>query len=95
MPDAAPSVRARVAVLLSGTGSLCAALLAATDAPDYPARSWSSAPTGRPRLEHARRRGMPTFVCALADHPDRAAWDRALAAESPPTRPTWWCRPGS
>jgi phosphoribosylglycinamide formyltransferase-1 len=32
-------------------------------------------------LEHARRRGLPTFTCALADHPDRGAWDRALAAE--------------
>ena len=32
-------------------------------------------------LEHARRRGLPTFVCAVADHADRAAWDRALAAE--------------
>ena len=32
-------------------------------------------------LEHARRRGIPTFTCAVAEHPDRAAWDRALAAE--------------
>jgi phosphoribosylglycinamide formyltransferase-1 len=33
-----------------------------------------------PGLEHARRRGLPVFLTALADHPDRAAWDRALAA---------------
>jgi phosphoribosylglycinamide formyltransferase-1 len=32
-------------------------------------------------LGHARRRGLPTFTCAVADHPDRAAWDRALATE--------------
>jgi phosphoribosylglycinamide formyltransferase-1 len=69
-----------VVVLLSGTGSLCAALLAATDDPGYPA---TVVAVGGDRdaagLEHARRRGIPTFVCALRDHPDRAAWDRALA----------------
>ncbi|WP_283956342.1 formyltransferase family protein, partial [Blastococcus sp. CCUG 61487] len=32
-------------------------------------------------LEHARRRGIPTFVRPLGDHPDRSDWDRALAAE--------------
>jgi phosphoribosylglycinamide formyltransferase-1 len=79
----APTIpRARVAVLLSGTGSLCAALLAATDDPAYPA---TVVAVGSDRdatgLEHARRRGLPTFVCALGEHPDRNAWDRALAAE--------------
>ena len=82
MPSAAPSSRARVAVLLSGTGSLCAALLAATDDPGYPAEV---VVVGSDRtadgLAHARRRGLPTFTCRVADHPDRAAWDRALAAE--------------
>jgi phosphoribosylglycinamide formyltransferase 1 len=72
--------RARVAVLLSGTGSLCAALLAATDDPAYPAEvvvvGSDRAAEG---LEHARRRGIATFTCALREHPDRAAWDRALA----------------
>jgi phosphoribosylglycinamide formyltransferase-1 len=71
-----------VAVLLSGTGSLCEALLAATDDPAYPA---DVVVVGSDRdadgLEHARRRGIPTFTCAATDHPDRAAWDRALAAE--------------
>jgi phosphoribosylglycinamide formyltransferase-1 len=82
VPAASPSERARIAVLLSGTGSLCAALLAATDDPDYPA---TVVAVGSDRdaegLGHARRRGLPTFVCAVTDHPDRAAWDRALAAE--------------
>jgi formyltetrahydrofolate-dependent phosphoribosylglycinamide formyltransferase len=77
-----PTPRARVAVLLSGTGSLCEALLAATEDPAYPA---DVVVVGSDRdadgLEHARRRGIPTFTCAVADHPDRAAWDRALAAE--------------
>jgi phosphoribosylglycinamide formyltransferase-1 len=68
-------------VLLSGTGSLCAALLAAADDPGYPAEVVAVG-SDRPAegLEHAGRRGLPTFVCALRDHPDRAAWDRALAA---------------
>ena len=82
MPAPAPTPRARVAVLLSGTGSLCEALLAATDDPAYPA---DVVVVGSDReadgLEHARRRGIPTFTCAVSDHPDRAAWDRALAAE--------------
>ena len=77
-----PRSRARVAVLLSGTGSLCAALLDAADDPTFPA---DVVAVGSDRdaegLEHARRRGLPTFVCALADHPDRSAWDRSLAAE--------------
>ena len=80
MPAAASSPRARVAVLLSGTGSLCAALLAATDDAAYPAEVVVVG-SDRPAdgLEHARDRGVPTFTCALADHPDRASWDRTLA----------------
>ncbi len=76
-----PTSRARVVVLLSGTGSLCAALLDATDDPGYPV-DVVAVGADRPAagLEHAARRGIPTFVCALRDHPDRAAWDRALAA---------------
>ena len=80
VPAPVPAPRARVAVLLSGTGSLCAALLEATDDPGYPAEvvvvGSDRAAEG---LEHARRRGIPTFTCALADHPDRSAWDGALA----------------
>jgi formyltetrahydrofolate-dependent phosphoribosylglycinamide formyltransferase len=83
-----PTPRARVAVLLSGTGSLCAALLAAADDPGYPAEvvvvGSDRAAEG---LEHAHRRGLPTFVCRVADHADRGAWDRALAAEIGAHRP--------
>jgi phosphoribosylglycinamide formyltransferase-1 len=69
-------------VLLSGTGSLCAALLDATDDPAYPAEVvavGSDRPAGG--LDLAVRRGLPSFVCAVGDHADRAAWDRALAAQ--------------
>jgi formyltetrahydrofolate-dependent phosphoribosylglycinamide formyltransferase len=80
VPATEPVQRARVAVLLSGTGSLCAALLAAADDPAYPAEvvvvGSDRAAAG---LDHARRRGIPTFTCTLRDHPDRASWDRALA----------------
>ncbi|MGY1692241.1 phosphoribosylglycinamide formyltransferase [Geodermatophilus sp. SYSU D01105] len=88
MPAADRPPRARVVVLLSGSGSLCAALLAAADEPGYPA---TVVAVGSDRdaagLEHARRRGIPTFVRALRDHPDRAAWDRALAGAIAEHRP--------
>jgi formyltetrahydrofolate-dependent phosphoribosylglycinamide formyltransferase len=70
-----------VVVLLSGTGSLCAALLDAADDPAYPAQVVAvGADRDATGLEHARRRTLPTFVCPLPGHPDRAAWDRELAA---------------
>jgi phosphoribosylglycinamide formyltransferase 1 len=78
-PESSP--RARVVVLLSGTGSLCAALLDAADDRAYPAEVVAvGSDRAASGLDHARRRGLPTFVCALGEHPDRAAWDRALAA---------------
>lgn len=81
MPAPEPTPRARIVVLLSGTGSLCAALLAATEDAAYPAEVVAvGADRDAPGLQHARDRGLPTFVCALAEHPDRASWDRALAA---------------
>lgn len=80
--------RARVVVLVSGTGSLCAALLAAADDPTYPVEVVAvGADRPAPGLEHARRRGIATFVCPVGDHPDRGAWDRALAAELARHRP--------
>ena len=88
MPDAEPFPRARVVVLLSGTGSLSAALLAAADDPDYPVTVVAvGSDREAPGLEHARERGIPTFVCSVRDHPDRASWDRALAAGIAAHRP--------
>ena len=81
MPAADPTPRARVVVLISGTGSLCAALLDATGDPGFPATVVAvGADRDAPGLQHARRRGLPTFVVPLREHPDRAAWDRALTA---------------
>jgi phosphoribosylglycinamide formyltransferase 1 len=80
VPAAQPDPRVRVVVLLSGTGSLCAALLDATDDPAYPARVVAvGSDREAPGLRHATRRGLPTFVVRPADAADRAAWDRALA----------------
>ncbi|SNR99618.1 phosphoribosylglycinamide formyltransferase-1 [Geodermatophilus pulveris] len=88
MPAAEQSARARVVVLLSGTGSLGEALLTAAEAPDYPAGVVAvGSDRDAPGLEHARRRGVPAFTCALRDHPDRATWDAALAAAIAAHRP--------
>ncbi|MEI4272380.1 phosphoribosylglycinamide formyltransferase [Klenkia sp. LSe6-5] len=78
---------ARVVVLLSGAGSLCAALLAA-DAPSFDVVA-VGADRRAPGLVAARERAVPTFVVPLGDHPDRAAWDTALAAEIAVHRPDW------
>ncbi|MGY1735273.1 phosphoribosylglycinamide formyltransferase [Geodermatophilus sp. SYSU D00684] len=79
MPGPESSPRARVVVLISGTGSLCAALLEAADDPGYPAQVVAvGADRDAAGLAHARLRGLPTFTVALRDFPDRAAWDRAL-----------------
>jgi phosphoribosylglycinamide formyltransferase-1 len=85
------AVPARVVVLLSGAGTLCAALLAAAAAPEYPVEVVAVG-SDRPDaagLAHARERSVETFVTALRDHPDRAGWDRALAAELTARRPDW------
>lgn len=69
----------RLVVLVSGSGTLLQALL---DAPDLPARVVA---VGADRecvgLERAAAAGVQTFVERVADHPDREAWDAALAAD--------------
>ena len=86
MPPDRPTP-ARVVVLLSGAGTLCAALLAA----DEP--SFAVVAVGADReaagLAAARARGLPTFTVPLAAHPDRAAWDAALAAAIAAHWPDW------
>ncbi|HEX5333818.1 MAG TPA: phosphoribosylglycinamide formyltransferase [Cellulomonas sp.] len=72
---------ARVVVLVSGGGTNLAALLAAHSEPAFGARvvgvlSDDPAAGG---LEVARAAGVATAVVRIADFPDRAAWDLALA----------------
>ncbi|SHJ31012.1 phosphoribosylglycinamide formyltransferase-1 [Tessaracoccus bendigoensis DSM 12906] len=71
----------RVVVLLSGTGTLCQALIDAIDAGDVDAEvvavvSDQSTAEG---LERARRRGIPAVAHPFIKGSDRATWDSKLA----------------
>lgn len=70
---------ARVVVLASGSGSLLQALL---DAEELPARVVAvvSDRAGVGALDRAHDAGVAGEVVAPAEHADREAWDRALAA---------------
>jgi phosphoribosylglycinamide formyltransferase 1 len=73
---------ARLVVLVSGSGTNLQALLDAGSDPSYGARVVA---VGADRhdieaLRRAERAGVETFVERVGDHPDRAAWDAALAA---------------
>jgi phosphoribosylglycinamide formyltransferase-1 len=76
-------------VLVSGAGSNLQALV---DAARDPAYAVDVVGVGADRddiegLERARRQGIPTFSCRLADHGGRAAWDRELARQISAYRP--------
>jgi phosphoribosylglycinamide formyltransferase-1 len=72
---------ARLVVLVSGAGTNLQALLDACADGSYGAAvvAVGADRTGIEGLARAHRAGVPAFTCRLADHPDRAAWDRALA----------------
>ncbi len=65
---------------MSGAGSNLQALLTACADPAYGADVMAVAAdrSGIPALRLAADAGVDTFTCRLADHPDRAGWDRAL-----------------
>ena len=70
-------------MLASGTGNTLQALLDATQDPGYGAQVVALG-TDRPgvrALERAADAGVPSFTRALADAPDRTAWNVALADE--------------
>ncbi len=73
-------VPARVVVLVSGSGTLLQALLDASARPDYPAEvvAVGADRAGVAGLARAERAGLPTFVEAVAEYPDRPAWNDAL-----------------
>ncbi len=76
----APSAPSRVVVLASGTGSLLKSLLDACNAQDYPARVVAVGVDRDCRAAKiAADAGIPAFTVRLGDHPDRSAWDAALA----------------
>lgn len=73
---------AAIVVLVSGSGTHLQALLDASRDPGYGVRIVA---VGADRddiegLRRAERTGVPTFVERIDAHPDRAAWDAALAA---------------
>jgi phosphoribosylglycinamide formyltransferase-1 len=85
-PSHYPPPRSRVArlvVLVSGSGTNLQALLDAAAAPAYGAAvvAVGADRDGILALKRAEDAGVPTFVCRVKDHPDRAAWDRALRDE--------------
>jgi phosphoribosylglycinamide formyltransferase 1 len=79
----------KVVVLASGSGTLMQALLDATEQSGYPARvvAVGTDRDGIEALDRAERSGVPYFVVRLSDHPDRAAWDKALTEAVAAYRP--------
>ncbi|WP_153398561.1 phosphoribosylglycinamide formyltransferase [Ornithinicoccus halotolerans] len=69
-----------VVVLVSGGGSTLQGILDATADPAYGVRvaAVGADRGGTEGLRRAERAGLATFVEAVGDHPDRAAWDAAL-----------------
>ena len=80
-PSPATRDSGRLVVLVSGTGSNLAALLAAHTDPAYGARVVAVVADRDDirALEIAREAGIPTAVVAVRDFDDRAAWDAAIA----------------
>ena len=84
--------RARLVVLVSGSGTNLAALLSAAAAlPGFPAEIVA---VGADRddiggLDRARAAAVPTFVVDPRDHDDRAGWDRVLTDVVSAHRPHW------
>lgn len=74
-----PSAPARIVVLASGTGSLLQSLLHAATG-DYPARVVAVGVDRDCRAATiAADAGIPSFTVRLGEHPDRPAWDAAIA----------------
>jgi phosphoribosylglycinamide formyltransferase-1 len=70
----------KLVVLASGSGTLLQAVLDATERSGFPAKvvAVGADRTGIEALTRAERVSIPSFTVRVADHPDRAAWDKAL-----------------
>jgi phosphoribosylglycinamide formyltransferase-1 len=70
----------KIVVLASGSGTLLQSVIDAAERPAYPVRvlAVGSDRAGVGALERAEQAGIPHFIVKLADHADRAEWDRAL-----------------
>ena len=91
MPSDRSSARTRLVVLVSGSGTNLQALLDASADPDFPAEvvAVGADTAGIAGLDRAAAAGLPSFVVPIADHPDRAAWDVALADAVAAHEPDW------
>lgn len=71
----------KLVVLASGSGTLLQAVLDAVEKPNFPAKvvAVGADRTGIEALTRAERAGVPSFTVRMADHPDRAAWDKAIS----------------
>lgn len=69
----------RLVVLISGAGSNLRSLLEACEQDGFPAEVVAvGADRQASGLNHAARRGIPTFTVNWADHPDRQSWGDAV-----------------
>lgn len=77
------AMQSRLVVLVSGTGTNLQALIDACADESFGARvvAVGADRDGIGALDRARAAGIPTFVRRVKDFTDRAAWDRALAAD--------------
>ena len=75
-----PRDRARLVVLVSGSGTNLQALLDAADDPHHPAHvvAVGADRPGIVALERAERAGVPTFVLRVPDFATREEWDTAF-----------------
>jgi phosphoribosylglycinamide formyltransferase-1 len=83
--------RTRLVVLASGSGTTAQALLDAHRDQAYPAEvvAVGSDISDAPVLTRAAAAGVTTFVVEPGSHPDRVAWNRALAEAVAAHRPDW------
>lgn len=77
---------ARVAVMISGSGTLLQSLIDSVRSYDICAVVADRPASG---LQRATTAGIPTAVVAPADHPDRDAWSSALADTVQEFGPDW------
>ncbi|MFD6071941.1 phosphoribosylglycinamide formyltransferase [Amycolatopsis lurida] len=70
----------KLVILASGSGTLLQAVLDAVEKPNFPAKvvAVGADRAGIEALTRAERAGVPSFTVRMADHPDRAAWDKAI-----------------
>ncbi|MEO9327198.1 phosphoribosylglycinamide formyltransferase [Gordonia aurantiaca] len=84
------SERTPLVVMASGTGSLLESLIARAESDDAPFEIAAIVVDRTCRAQDiAQRNDIPLITCRLADHPDRAAWDRALTDAVAAVDPGW------